>query len=362
VNQKTANSTAPPTIYISADFGNHFTKMMITRPQESTSTVVVNSGLMFDQPEKGVIYDPKDSDVFYCKYGSKAWREKSWFPHPKGVRPFNLNGTEFCQGDNAKGMLAFPLLIGNAWDYLQDGDTIALNATTQNIHTTRDVMIAQLEGIHTITYNGEPKKLTILKPEVLAEGIGALLHQGSKKTDVTTLLDIGGDTVIVSIFAGLRLKGDVIPMPGLGTNFFVSEMMGNGEVSKILSRQPHNHDECLEIVRGKTFVNADGIELDFKPAIRKMSEAWLHEIFTRVIDPYKLRINESNIRLATGGAVHIHGISDCLKAKGYTTLKDGQKANVKGIHARLLSSHNIAPVEVKKAKKPAKAVKDATND
>lgn len=348
------NSEQKPTIYISADFGNHFTKMQITKSNQATTLVVVNSALMFDQPEKAIKYEAKDSDVFFCKHGSKTWRDKSWFPHPKGLRPFNLNGTNFCEGDNAKGLLAFPLLISTAWDYLIDGDVIQMNATTQNIHTTREVMVQQLEGIHTITYNGITKRLTILKPEILTEGFGVLLQSQVKKTDVTTLLDIGGDTVIVSIFAGLKLKGDILPTPGLGTNFFLTESMGSGEISKILGRQPYNQDETLEIIRGdKKFTDKDGQVLNFKPAVKKLSEAWLHEIFTRTIDPYKLRINESNVRLATGGAVHIYGISECLKAKGFSIVSDGQNANVKGLHTRLLAAHNIpvtAPIKSKKVK------------
>lgn len=343
---------AENTLFVSADFGNHYAKIYTTRPNIGTNFHCIDSGLMFDQPDKGIKYTPDEDDVFYCKHGSKNWRDKCWFMHPKGDRPFNLNGSDFCNGsDSAKGYMALPLLVSTIWDELKDGDVIQLNASTQNIHTTRELMTSELEGTHTIVLNKVAKRFTIKKPDVLAEGVGSLLVHKIKKSDVALLMDIGGDTVIVSIFAGVKLSGDVIPMQGLGTNHIIKLALGNEDICKALGRQPYNDDEVVAILRGETFQDRNDVVIDFKPALKKLTDKWLSDINKLVIAPYRLRVNEANLRLATGGATLIYGMKEGLKARGFETIKDGQRANVKGLHDRLLGQHGVQVVEKAKSTK-----------
>ncbi|WP_026730837.1 ParM/StbA family protein [Fischerella sp. PCC 9605] len=338
-------TTQNPTLLVSADHGNRKRKQKVTRigVGEKTKIKVSDSGLQFTR--EGFEIDPAQSDVFYCKHStSKTWRDKCWYETSKGLHPYDLNGSELCFGDTGKSVMALPLLISGIWDEIKDGDVVALNASVQNIHTNRSPMTAELEGTHTIICNGKVKRITILKPDIYTEGVGALLVQKPKRDDVSMLLDLGGDTVIVSFFDGVKLRGNVTVTPGLGVNQLIAYVRDLPEVNTILGRCPYNNDEALEIIEGRT-------EKDFTQAIEKAVVCWIDRIKTAVLNTLSFEMHSSNNRYAIGGGADIKGVEKALKALKIDVIPSPQMANVTGLHDKLLNQYGLTPVKTtKKAK------------
>lgn len=336
-------------IYISTDNGNHERKQKITRAGGKTKTSVKDSGLQFTR--EGFDIRKDEQDVFYCKHStSRLWRDKCWYETSKGLHPYDLNGTEMCFGDTGKSALALPLLIAGAWDELKDGDEIILNATVQNIHTNREPIVRELEGTHTIICNGMTKRITITKPEIYTEGIGALLLQKPKKDDVSMLLDLGGDTVIVSFFDGVKLHGNVSVTPGLGVNQLLAYVRDLPEVNTLLGRSPYNNSEALDIIKGNQFTNKQGNVIDFSQAIEKAVYCWIDQIKVAVLNTLSFEIHKTDNRYAIGGGANIIGAKKALKALNIGTVIDPQLANVTGLHQRLLAQHDVTLAKVTKKK------------
>jgi hypothetical protein len=341
-----------PTLFVSYDIGNHYVKVMVTRENAKSKTIVIDSGINFSRD--GFELDASDKDTFTCKHGSKIWRNRSWYSTSKGFHPYDLMDSEFCFGDTPKGFLSFPLLTLAIWDELKADDVLCVNGTVQNIHTNRPQIIQELTGIHTVTKGSEVKRFEILEPQIMTEGIGVLMEQSPKKDDVSMLLDLGGDTVIISFFDGLKLKGDIYPVPGIGTNLLVKWCIGRSEISNILGRQPYSDAEALQIIRGEQIKNVKGEDADFSQALEALAINWIAEIKKEVMNKLAYEIRKCNKLYATGGGAMIAGVDKVLAGHNIQVVKDGQLANVRGLHKRLLAQNNIVVKTTNKKPKPSK--------
>jgi hypothetical protein len=132
-----------------------------------------------------------DTDSFTLHQLNDAGRRRAGYEY----NPWTM----FAQGDRpsqieqGKSMYALQLLIGAAWDLIEDGCTIDLHLLVHAPAELKEGLMQSLNRTHECSHKGQRKRFTIEVGKISKEGMG--LSATDPGRDIL-IIDIGADTLI----------------------------------------------------------------------------------------------------------------------------------------------------------------------
>ncbi|MBW4527077.1 MAG: hypothetical protein KME18_18125 [Phormidium tanganyikae FI6-MK23] len=230
---------------------------------------------------------------------------------------------------DGKAQWVLPALIHCMWDDLADVDSITVYTSVHNPEAYRAEMKAALNGRFTFVKDDEQKNITVKCDRVLVEGVGAIKAQ-NPPTAANLLLDLGGQTVMIAPYSGLKLmSGCDQPYQLLdqGTARLIAEFAKCRAVNEALKRVM-TYREARSVIDNPahTFQGHD-----FSGAVGKEVHKWLEKVVGSIEGLAKHHLAECPNRYATGGAVLIPSVRQWLLDRGYTPVTEPLSANVQGV-------------------------------
>ncbi|MBW4440172.1 MAG: hypothetical protein KME10_02830 [Plectolyngbya sp. WJT66-NPBG17] len=230
---------------------------------------------------------------------------------------------------DGKAQWVLPALIHCMWTALKDGDNITVYTSVHNAQAYRDEMKAALNGVFTFVKYDKQKTMTVKCDRVLVEGVGAIKSQ-NPSTVANLLLDLGGQTVMLAPYSGLKLTaGCDQPYQLLhqGTARLIAEFTKCRAVNETLKRVL-TYQEARSIIDNPlhTFKGHD-----FSEAVKAEVGKWLNQVVKQVESLAPYHVEECPNKFATGGAVMIPSVRAWLIDHGYTPVNDPLSANVSGL-------------------------------
>ncbi|MBD2079594.1 hypothetical protein [Leptolyngbya sp. FACHB-17] len=276
--------------------------------------------------------DADDDDAISCVAGSNEWKGRSWVASSGGC-----NELRTMNDDLGKPKLILPLLISAMWDVLKDGDQLYVVASVHNKAALGGMIGNALTGCHSFTQGKTTKEIDIVVLSVVNEGVGAIL-QAKVNSRSNHLLDIGCDTVIASVFDGLKAPKDCPPylIKREGTRMLISEFAKCEAVSKAIGTGAVlTYDKSKAIIEASPVHILKGAcgQVDLTVALRNEVYRWLNGRMAQVDQMMGHHLAKVDGKFATGGACRIKLVADYLTNKGYTILDDPLMANAKGLHS-----------------------------
>ncbi|BAU14284.1 hypothetical protein LEP3755_48300 [Leptolyngbya sp. NIES-3755] len=283
--------------------------------------------------------DADDDDAITCTSGSGEWKGRSWVASAGGCMELRT-----MHDDLGKPRLILPLLVSAMWDVLKNGDRLYVVASVHNKAALAGMIENALTGSHSFTQGKTTKQIEIIVLAVVNEGVGAIL-QAKVNSRSNHLLDLGCDTVIASVFDGLKAPKDCPPylLKREGTRMLIAEFAKCESVSKAIGNgSVLTYDQSKAIVEASPVHIIRGAcgQVDLSIALRHEVSRWLNGRLAQVDQMMGHHLAKVDGKFATGGACKVKLIADYLKNKGYTILDDPLMANARGLHSYALKQHS----------------------
>ncbi|WNZ45171.1 hypothetical protein Q2T42_25625 [Leptolyngbya boryana CZ1] len=230
---------------------------------------------------------------------------------------------------DGKATWVLPALIHCMWDDLKDGDSITAYTSVHNPEAYRAEMKEALNGVFTFVKDDEVKEITVQCDRVLVEGVGAIKSQ-NPTTTANLLLDLGGQTIMIAPYSGLKLMtgcDQPYQLIDQGTARLISEFAKCREVNETLKRVM-TYQESRSVIDNPTHM-FQGV--DFSDAVTREAHRWLEKVVGDIEGLARHHLAECPNRFATGGAVLIPCVREWLIARGYTPVNNPLSANVEGV-------------------------------
>ncbi|MBW4528528.1 MAG: hypothetical protein KME18_25730 [Phormidium tanganyikae FI6-MK23] len=230
---------------------------------------------------------------------------------------------------DGKAQWVLPALVHVMWQDLKDGDSITVYTSVHNPEAYRAEMKAALNGSFIFIKGDEQKAITVKCDRVLVEGVGAIKAQ-KPATIANLLLDLGGQTVMLAPYSGLKLTaGCDQPYQLLhqGTARLIAEFTKCRAVNEALKRVL-TYQEARSIIDNPlhTFKGHD-----FSGSVKAEVDKWLNQVVKQVESLAPYHVEECPNKFATGGAVLIPSVRAWLIDRGYIPVSDPLSANVLGL-------------------------------
>lgn len=280
-----------------------------------------------------------------CVSGSREWVNRSWVTDAGGCSVLRT-----MNDDLGKPKLILPLLVAAMWDVLKTNDRLFVVASVHNKAALGGMIENALTGIHKFKSGKTEKTIEIHVLAVVNEGVGAILRANVKSRN-NHLLDLGCDTVIASIFDGLKAPKDCPPYPikREGTRMLISEFAKCEAISKAIGT-----GEVLDFDKSKAIIEASPVHIlkgssgtvDVSVALRNEVDRWLHGRLAKVDQMMGHHLVNVDGKFATGGACNVKFVADYLTNRGYTIIDDPLMANAKGLHAYAVKQYSKLNQEV----------------
>lgn len=176
--------------------GNGYTKIAFEESGE-IRTRKIRSGI--------AIADDLSTESFTLHQLNDSGRRRSgydynpWIMFEQGDRPSQI--------EQGKSIYALQLLIGAAWDLIDDGCVIDLHLLVHAPAELKQALAQNLGRDHDCTHKGERKRFTIEVGKISKEGLG--LAGVSPSQDIL-ILDFGADTLIPTRWVNGQTSKDLI--------------------------------------------------------------------------------------------------------------------------------------------------------
>lgn len=232
---------------------------------------------------------------------------------------------------DGKAQWVLPALIHTMWEVLNDGDSINVIASVHNAEAWRDEMKRALNGSFTFVRDDVEKTVSVKCDRVLIEGIGVLKYVKPSTID-NLLLDLGGQTIMLTPYSGLKLMPNCTqPYQEMhqGTSKLIAEFAKCPQVNAKLKRVM-TYQEARSVIDDPSHVFQGH---DFSNAVREQVDIWLTKAVGRIESNAASHLDECKSRYATGGACLIPSVREWLINRGYAPVADPLSANVRGLFA-----------------------------
>jgi hypothetical protein len=311
-------------ILAALDCGNGNTKVKLYHPERGEVKVSIPSALMELSEE-----DADDcAGAFTYLSGSNCIQR--WLPGTVG-------GDHRWAMDSLDGKVKFalPLLLSAIDSHVEDGDEIAIAASTHSVAALGDSLKAALQGEHIYqVVGGNVKGLTIQVHRVVSEGVGAIFGSGVK-TAHNYLLDLGTGTAIGSIYQQLKLRPGCLPytLDFNGSRRLISEVAKCATTTRLIGTgQTLTFEQAKEALERKNHVAVlAGRKIDITPAVTQETQRWVDDVVRTLEGRAAHHLMTCQSKLATGGAILIPEVAKLLKGHGYQLINDPLFANANGM-------------------------------
>ncbi|MCY6491920.1 ParM/StbA family protein [Leptolyngbya sp. GGD] len=275
--------------------------------------------------------DLVDSDypnAITCASQFSHWNNQSWIDCSDGDE-------EVMNIENGKAHFALPVLISAMWDVLKDGDNLKLAVSVPRKDLHGKSIESALNGVHSFTCNGVTKRIDIEVLSTFHEGVGVILDERPQAKKVY-LMEIGGGTINVSAFDKLKVLCDPYIAPNCGSRTLINELANCTEAVQAVGKVGGLSKETSVNILEKPGHTVSGLNnfSDFSSVVEREVHKWLDRVLPDLEKRTMQHLEQTDMKLASGGSCLIPAVRRYLEAKGFTIVSDPQWANAKGLHAR----------------------------
>jgi hypothetical protein len=314
------------TFVVGADIGNLHAR--IVWGESETDRKMIESYILPIASEEGL------TNVFSLLSSTASeseWIGKAWLVGADAVAVDAVSGDRVMDAIDGKAKLALPLLSALLWNVLPvSGAVIKLCISVHDTTALGNKVRANLNGRHTVTKDGVQKTFTIELIEVYAEGVGVVRYS-KPESKAIFLADFGSDTLIGSAFTGYTAKCSPWAASAYGVRSLIQAVMSCSETSASLGRVATFEEiiYSLENPKGKKYFVG---KVDITSAVECEAEKWLEHGLKNLERSMKSAIQESKVKLATGGGCAIPQVKKALEFRGYSVVTQPVWANVSGLY------------------------------
>jgi hypothetical protein len=286
-------------------------------------------------------------DGFFFKEAPKEYRGKSFVREGRNVKHLMSTTNE----GKVKHQLA--LTIDSLWESIRESDTIHYVGAVHLEHWDTKIFDS-VNGTHTVETSDEEKTFTITPYRICPEGSGVItyykLTNPNEKFTNAYVYDFGDGTSIGTYFEGSRAVSSRA-VAGTGFRQVAYDLGSNSALLRELdSDSSIDYFEIIDTVKksknGKYTLRNKDVTNQFNDFFTKRANELISEFRNAQENQYR----NSQICIATGGALLVPAIRKVFQKEGFKIVADPVWADAIGIYKRW--QHKIKGEGVKPMSRP----------